>query len=170
MGESYFTHIGITPHRIYPFVVTNMRGGADGFTHGTVSVTPLKDLWKLCYWDNHDSFMKCVGQAYQRLFNSDQGLLNDFGLSMSDGYAKSRVSESTVLSLSNTLPTSNPSSSQPFQSSSSTSTTTDDKGSSGSAGTAGMAGPNDDVAGEDFKANNKPRSLPGGIRVPKAPV
>lgn len=170
MGESYFTHIGITPHRIYPFVVTNMRGACDGFTHGTVSVTPLKDLWKLCYWDNHDSFMKCVGQAYQRLFNSDQGLLNDFSISISDGYAKSRVSESTVLSLSNTLPTSNPSSAQPFQSSSSTSTT-DDKGTAGNAGTAGMAGPNDDAMGDDFKGNNKPRtSIPGAIRAPKAPV
>lgn len=171
MGESYFTHIGLTPHRIYPFVVTNMRGG-NSWTHGVTSITPLKELWKLCYWDNHDSFMKCVGQAYQRLFNNDNALLNDFSLSMSDNYAKSRVNESSVLALSNTLPTSNPSSSQSFHTSS---TGSDDKSGSGSgsgggnSGNAGGAsGPNDDLFREDANGR-KPPAL-GELRAPKAPA
>lgn len=178
MGESYFTHIGITPHRIYPFVVTNQRGGAsNGGFHGVTSVTPLKDLWKLCYWDNHDSFMKCVGQAYQRLFNNDNGLLNDFSLSMSGDLAKSRAVESSVISLSNSLTTTAPSSSTSFMSSMSAtpaeeSLTETRSTSVTDTNTEDIAGPNDDVLGDDYKANNKPApsSYHGSMRTPKAPV
>jgi len=177
MGESYFTHIGITPHRIYPFVVTNQRGAwSNGGTHGVISVTPLKDLWKLCYWDNHDSFMKCVGQAYQRLFNSDQGLLNDFSLSMSADLAKSRATESSVISLSNSLTTSAPSSSTSFMSSNASTPTEDPLTETRSTSvtdtnTEDVTGPNDDVLGDDYKANNKPsRSYHDSMRTPKAPV
>ena len=105
MGESYFAHIGITPHRIYPFVVTNIRPHRDGTTHGAVSFTPLKNLWKMLYWDNHDSFMKVAAQAMQRMGDNDQGMSNDFSVSLSEGLAKSRVSESSVIALSNQLPT-----------------------------------------------------------------
>lgn len=204
MGESYFTHIGITPHRIYPFVVTNQRGGAsNGGFHGVTSVTPLKDLWKLCYWDNHDSFMKCVGQAYQRLFNSDQALRNDFSLSMSDDLAKSRATESSVISLSNSLTTTAPSSSTSFMSTiaaqpsgevpasaaisetqivappvvietaiqESSESEAEKDAQQDETTTSHISGPNDDVIGEDYKANNKPsRSYHGAIRTPKAPV
>lgn len=184
MGESYFTHIGITPHRIYPFVVTNIRGAFDGFTHGATQLTPLKDLWKMIYWDNHDSFMKIAGQAYQRMFNSDQGLANDFSISMSEGLMKSRATESTVLSLSNQL--SNPTNSTHvttlseeinISGSSSTAATTNtgtsdtQSGDEGKvSGTAGMAGPNDDVMGQDLKANNRRQPTPGSFRTPKAPI
>lgn len=173
MGESYFSHIGITPHRIYPFVVTNTRGGYDGFTHGATQLTPLKNLWMMLYWDNHDSFMKCVGQAYQRMFNSDMGLRNDFGLSLSEGLMKSRASESSIIALGNQLPSSSSTSgSTPTLSEEVNTTSSDGKGDKGKvSGTSGYAGPNDDVMGQDFTSNNKnqPPSY-GSFRAPKAPA
>jgi len=67
MGESFFSHIGITPQRIYPFAVST--AGVKGWRkmgrgHGVTSFTPLKNLWKMLYWDNHDSFLKVAGYAY----------------------------------------------------------------------------------------------------------
>lgn len=98
MGESYFTHIGLTPHRIYPFVVTDVRGYYDGQTHGTTQLTMLKDLWKMIYWDNHDSFMKIAGMAYQFLMDSDASVRRDFDVKLTESSMKSRISESSVFS------------------------------------------------------------------------
>jgi hypothetical protein len=102
MGESFFTHIGVTPHRIYPFVVTDMRGFFNGFTHGTTQVTMLKDLWKLCYWDNHDSFLKVAAIACQHLLDSDLTLKHDFDFKLADKAQKATVIESSVLSYGGT--------------------------------------------------------------------
>ncbi len=66
MGESYYSHIGLTPQRIYPFAVTTGKvtgWRAKGRGHGTTSFTPLKNLWKMLYWDNYDSFLKVAGYA-----------------------------------------------------------------------------------------------------------
>lgn len=98
MGESYFTHIGVTPHRIYPFVVTDMRGFMDGHTHGTTQITMLKDLWKLCYWDNHDSFLKVAALACQHLLDSELTNKTSFDFKAADVAQKSTVLESSVLS------------------------------------------------------------------------
>ncbi len=174
MGESYFAHIGITPHRIYPFVVTNIRPHRDGTTHGAVSFTPLKNLWKMLYWDNHDSFMKVAAQAMQRMGDNDQGMSNDFSVSLSEGLAKSRVSESSVIALSNQLPTGptgTPSSTMTLSEEiNSSSSGGEGKGESGTTGNAGLAGPNDDVAGQDFQSNNKKQPASRAMREPKAPV
>ncbi len=66
MGESYFSHVGLTPQRIYPFAVST--AGAVGWrkagrTHGATKFTPLYNLWKMMYWDNYESFMKVAGYA-----------------------------------------------------------------------------------------------------------
>lgn len=66
MGESYFSHIGVTPQRIYPFAVSTagVKGWMKSGRGGRGRYAPLSKLWKMLYWDNHDSFMKVVGQAY----------------------------------------------------------------------------------------------------------
>lgn len=117
MGESYFTHIGVTPHRIYPFVVTDMRGFMNGFTHGTTQITMLKDLWKLCYWDNHDSFLKVAALACQHLMDSDLSNRTSFDFKAADIAQKATVIESSVLAYGGSQPSSGSSSS--FSSSSS---------------------------------------------------
>ena len=82
MGESYFSHIGITPQRIFPFAVS--KAGASGWkkvgrTHGTTCYTPLYRLYRLLYLDNDYSFMKVVAMAYQ----ASIGLDSDLSASMS---------------------------------------------------------------------------------------
>lgn len=106
MGESYFTHIGVTPHRIYPFVVTDMRGFMNGQTHGTTQLTMLKDLWKLCYWDNHDSFLKVAAIACQHLLDSDLSLRHDFDFKVAPDAQKSTVLDGSVMAYSSSGPSS----------------------------------------------------------------
>jgi len=143
MGESYFTHIGVTPHRIYPFVVTDMRGFYNGFTHGTTQVTMLKDLWKLCYWDNHDSFLKVAAMACQHLMDSDLSNRTSFDFKAADVAQKATVIESSVLAYGGSQPSSGSTSS--FSSSSSSSSS-------------------EDVAPE------KPRDPMQGLRAARVPV
>ncbi len=77
MGESYFSHIGITPQRIYPFAVST--AGTKGWRkvgrgHGTTSYTPLKNVWKLLYSDTYDSFMKIAAYAMKATTGSNSDL------------------------------------------------------------------------------------------------
>ncbi len=80
MGESFFSHIGVMPQRIYPFAVT--KAGAKGWQkigrqHGVTNHAPLYDLHKLLYWDNHYSFMKVVAMAYKSIFGLSSDLSPD---------------------------------------------------------------------------------------------
>lgn len=84
MGESYFSHVGVTPQRIFPFAVTTP--GASGWkkvgrTHGVTTNTPLYNLHKLLYLDNDYSFMKVVAMAYQSLLGQDSMLSPDSSFS-----------------------------------------------------------------------------------------
>jgi SAM-dependent methyltransferase len=77
MGESYFSHIGLTPQRIYPFAVCT--AGAKGWkkvgrTHGATTYSPLYRLYRLLYLDNYYSFMKVVAMAYQASMGYDSDL------------------------------------------------------------------------------------------------
>lgn len=89
MGESYFSHIGVTPQRIYPFAVSTagvkgwMKGGRG---HGAASFTPLYNLWKMLYWDNHDSFLKVAGYAIKATtgINSDMSPASTFAKKLAD--------------------------------------------------------------------------------------
>ncbi|HPF79283.1 MAG TPA: class I SAM-dependent methyltransferase, partial [Alphaproteobacteria bacterium] len=77
MGESYFSHIGVTPQRIYPFAVST--GGAKGWrkvgrTHGVTTYTPLYRLYRLLYLDNYYSFIKVVAMTYQSCLGQNSDL------------------------------------------------------------------------------------------------
>jgi len=65
LGPSYFKHIGVTPQRIFPFAVCEAAGGYSHFA-GVTEHVMTKGLLSLCYWDNHDSFIKVVAMAYQQ--------------------------------------------------------------------------------------------------------
>ncbi len=102
MGESYFSHIGITPQRIYPFAVST--AGIDGWMkkgrgHGVTSYTPLVNLWKMLYWDNHDSFLKVAGYAILATVgrNSDVSPAATFAKKLSDAKAIPAALSSTIL-------------------------------------------------------------------------
>lgn len=152
MGESYFIHIGVTPHRIYPFVVTNMKPAFRWITNGITQYTSIKRLWKLCYWDNCESFMRLVARTYKTFSSDSSDLTNkwSFEQSFSAELSRPRGMESSMAPGSGSL--SVPSNPLDDHKSSSGSTTTQsgsgDKGKVG--GTSGFGGPNDDVMGSDF--------------------
>lgn len=93
MGESYFSHIGVTPQRIYPFAVS--KAGASGWkkvgrTHGTTTYTPLYRLYRLLYLDNDYSFIKVVAMAYQASIGQDSDM--SATMSFSDKHADRKSS------------------------------------------------------------------------------
>ena len=63
LGESYFSHIGITPQRIHPFAVT---APPDGFKDPSISFIPIYQymlLWKSLSKEQH--FMTILARAYR---------------------------------------------------------------------------------------------------------
>lgn len=93
MGESFFSHIGVTPQRIYPFAVTT--GGVSGWEkvgrqHGVTNYAPLYDLHRLLYWDNHYSFMKVVAMAYKSAIGLNSDLSPDTKFSYSQAEHKAK--------------------------------------------------------------------------------
>jgi ubiquinone/menaquinone biosynthesis C-methylase UbiE len=98
MGESYFTHIGLTPHRIYPFAVTSIRKKYRIGKYGThIHFANIKDLWKMIYWDNHESFMRLVGMSYKSLCqDSALSVRWDFDIKLSDTASGTRIAHSSV--------------------------------------------------------------------------
>lgn len=107
MGESYFTHIGVTPHRIYPFVVTDMRAFMkSGHVNGATSVTMLKNIGGLIDWDNNDSFLKIAAMALQQLSDSDLSVKHDFDFKIAPDAQKATTMDSNVVGYSSGKPTS----------------------------------------------------------------
>lgn len=105
MGESYFSHIGLTPQRIYPFAVST--AGCSGWRkvgrgHGVTAFTPLYNLWKMLYWDNHDSFLKVAGYAYAATLgrNHDLSPKAAFAKKLADVKAVPMSMKSTPMGLS----------------------------------------------------------------------
>jgi SAM-dependent methyltransferase len=74
LGESYFTHTGVTPQRVYPFFVV-----APG-DHGTGPkwrYTPLKSLWGLL------GFARYAGQLIKALARIQRMIPDEHGMAMS---------------------------------------------------------------------------------------
>lgn len=104
MGESYFSHIGVTPQRIYPFAVSTagVKGWRkNGRTHGAATFTPLYNLWKMLYWDNHDSFMKIAGYALKVKLgqNNDMTPTNTFSKKLADAKSIPAAMRSTPITM-----------------------------------------------------------------------
>ena len=99
MGESYYTHIGLTPHRIFPFVVSHSRfAWVKGVPHGATQLSPLRNLYKMLYWDNHDSFMKITAMAYKNLCqDSSLSVRWNFDNNLSSNNMGSRMVESNYV-------------------------------------------------------------------------
>lgn len=91
LGESFFSHIGVTPQRIYPFAITPKKVSgwrADGRVHGVTQYTPLYRLYRLLYLDNYYSFMKAVAMCYQAALGQDSDLSAEVSFSQSHAERK----------------------------------------------------------------------------------
>jgi len=102
MGESYFSHIGLTPQRIYPFAVSTagVKGWMKEGRGGRAFYAPLQNLWKMLYWDNHDSFLKIAGMAYLSVGSSDLRPAATFAKKLADVKAIPTAMKSTPMGLS----------------------------------------------------------------------
>ncbi|MDE1152300.1 MAG: class I SAM-dependent methyltransferase [Micavibrio sp.] len=65
LGESYFTHTGVTPQRVYPFVVSSPPHIGSG---PTWRYTPLKRLWRLM------SFSRFAGPLLKALARTQMAM------------------------------------------------------------------------------------------------
>ena len=165
MGESYYTHVGMTPHRIYPFVVTNMRGAWGGRGIGQKFVTPMYNLWKLIYWDNSESFMTQTARVYKNLCqDSDLSVRWDFDTKLAGAGIGRLVGSSAEMDSGSSM------SADTTSGADASSDGKSGKGDKGKlSGTSGFGGPNDDVMGGDFKATNV-RDIPSiGAMPPPRP-
>ncbi len=65
MGESYFSHVGMTPQRIYPFAVSTagVKGWMKSGRGGRGRYAPLSKLWKMLYGSNSTSFLWTAAYA-----------------------------------------------------------------------------------------------------------
>ncbi|MFA7457680.1 MAG: class I SAM-dependent methyltransferase, partial [Micavibrio sp.] len=104
MGESYYSHIGITPQRIYPFAVSTagVKGWMKKGRGGRASYAPLSKIWKLLYLDSHDSFMKIAAYAMKATVGANSGLTpqSSFSVKLADAKAIPAAMKSTPLSAS----------------------------------------------------------------------
>lgn len=88
LGESYFSHIGVTPQRIYPFAIS-MAGTSKfmktGYT-GRNAYAPLKELWRLLWWDIDTSYLKAAAYAIKVTLGmqKEMGITASFARKLAD--------------------------------------------------------------------------------------
>lgn len=87
LGEPYFQHAGMTPKRIYPFVVTNLKGKSE-YKHATFTeLSPLADIYLITYKKvakgGPIELMKTLGEVYHFFGqNHDLAMKYDFDTSL----------------------------------------------------------------------------------------
>ncbi len=96
LGESYFCHIDMTPHRVYPFVVATAAYDTQGWgseEDGFTGYAPLDELWKIIYLDNTVSFLSKATRLFTRFAKDSEH-------SLQAGFSKQLVVEK-ISSMSN---------------------------------------------------------------------
>lgn len=63
MGESYYTHVGITPQRIFPFGLVIPPGNPDASAFTFIPLAQMRKLWKSLSKDSH--FMLTIARSYK---------------------------------------------------------------------------------------------------------
>lgn len=108
MGESYFSHIGLTPQRIYPFAVSTagVKGWMKSGRGGRGRYAPLSKIWKLLYLDNDESFLKTAAYAIMATVgkNSHLSPASTFAKKLADAKAVPIGLKSSVMPTSITPP------------------------------------------------------------------
>lgn len=63
LGESYFTHVGVTPQRVYPFAVAGMGTWGKTWTGGATICAPIRRIRRLLWWDFDETMMYMTQRA-----------------------------------------------------------------------------------------------------------
>jgi hypothetical protein len=69
LGESYFTHVGVTPQRVFPFAVAGMGTWGKTWTGGTTICAPIRRIRRLLYWDFDETLMYMTQRAMLTMGN-----------------------------------------------------------------------------------------------------
>lgn len=89
LGESYYSHVGVTPERIFPFAIAN-KGKKDNPTGGPFQYAPVSYLWTIMFlnwdWPHNVHFMSRISNVY-KLY------LHDSDLAMTLGHGKRMSAE-----------------------------------------------------------------------------
>jgi SAM-dependent methyltransferase len=93
LGEPYFSHIEVTPQRIFPFAINCPHSKMARPSHGMQGYTPMKDLgrlhWKELFERYDIDMLKVCGRANKRLFaESEMGFNWGFDLPLVEKYAQ----------------------------------------------------------------------------------
>ncbi len=92
MGEPYFSHVGMTPQRIFPFAINCPHTKMARPSHGVQAYTLLEKIAKLHWKDLFERYdidmLKVCGRANKRFFSQNEMGLNwGFALPMVPKYA-----------------------------------------------------------------------------------
>jgi hypothetical protein len=63
LGESYFTHVGVTPQRVFPFAVAGMGTWGKTWTGGATICAPIRRIRRLLFWDFDETLMYMTQRA-----------------------------------------------------------------------------------------------------------
>lgn len=76
MGEPYFTHVGVTPQRIFPFAINCPHTKVAMARHGVTAYTPLDKIGRLHWKDLFERYdidmLKVCGRANKRFFEHSE--------------------------------------------------------------------------------------------------
>ncbi len=89
MGESYFCHSGVTPQRIFPFVLTGVPRGMSTPLYGMIEYAPLSQLGNLLWYDCDLPFMVMVARTFARFgAESEHSVKREFSLKLATDHTK----------------------------------------------------------------------------------
>ncbi len=89
MGESYFCHSGVTPQRIFPFVLTGIPRGLSTPLYGMIEYAPLSQLGNLLWYDCDLPYMVMVARTLARFGpDSEHSVKREFSLKLGADHTK----------------------------------------------------------------------------------
>ncbi len=86
LGESYYSHVGVTPERIFPFAIAS-KGKKSNPIGGPFQFAPLDYIWSVFtinyYWHHNQRFLANVRNVYSSFgIDSDLFIDRDLGIEM----------------------------------------------------------------------------------------
>jgi ubiquinone/menaquinone biosynthesis C-methylase UbiE/uncharacterized membrane protein YgcG len=76
LGESYYTHIGMTPQRVFPFAVAGYGGWGKAWNGGATALAPVRRIRRMMWWDFDETLMWMTHRA-MLIFGDDMEMSLD---------------------------------------------------------------------------------------------
>ncbi len=104
MGEPYFSHISMTPQRIFPFAINAPHSKMAKPSHGTQAYAPMRDLsqlhWKGLFERYDCDLLKVTGRVNKRNFSQvEMGINWGFDMPMVEKYANTPFTTGAVVDM-----------------------------------------------------------------------